>query len=117
MNAATLLNELCSREVSLFVVGPDRLRFEAREQLNEELLLNLWKNKLNIIAILRKEDSSSKFLGRRCPFCRWVGMKIEEAWKDRLHYFDTRCRHCSEVVETFVLANCEDPPDQLSLIR
>jgi hypothetical protein len=103
MNAATLLNELYSREVALLVVGPNRLRFEAREHsLNEELLLNLREHKLTILAILGKEGSTAKLLGRRCPFCLHVGMKIEETRKDELQYFDTRCTHCDEIVETLV---------------
>jgi hypothetical protein len=109
MNAAILLNELHSRGVAILVVGPDRLRFEAREQaLDDELLLKLREHKVTIIAILGKQGSTPKQLGRRCPLCLYVGMEIEEARKNELHYFDILCRHCGMAVETFVLANSDD---------
>lgn len=105
MNAATLLNELHSRDVALFVIGRDRLRFEASKlSLDEHVLADLHQHKPTILAILGKDGSMAKLLERRCPFCRHVGMRIEETWKSDLHYFDTRCAYCAEIVETCVPA-------------
>jgi hypothetical protein len=111
MNAAALLNELCARDVALLFVSPDRLRFEAKEAFGDDLLADLRSHKTIILAILKNQGSSDKLLGRRCPYCRLVGMKIEETWKVGLKYFDTRCKHCGEIVETYVPADYEEIPD------
>jgi hypothetical protein len=108
MNAAALLNKLCAQDVALLVVAPDRLRFEAKEAFDDELLATLREHKTTILAILKYQGSSARLLGRKCPFCRQVGMTIEETWQTGLQYFDTRCKHCGEIVETFVPANCEE---------
>jgi hypothetical protein len=103
MNAVTLINELHVRNVTLVVVGTDRLRFEARKgSLTADLISDLRAHKPAIIAILRADRSIAKLLGRRCPFCRLVGMRIEETQKREILYFDTRCLHCDEIVETCV---------------
>lgn len=103
MNAVTLLNELHVRNVAVLVVGADRLRFEARAgSITEELISDLRAHKPAIIAILSADGSIAKLLGRVCPFCHVAGMRIEETWKGDLLYFDTRCVHCSEIVETCV---------------
>src|SRR5258708_2698549 len=107
MNVATLLNELCAREVALVAIGPDRLRFEAKEAFDREFLANLREHKRTIIGILGQGGSTPKLLGRQCPFCRRTGMEIEETWKNDLQYFDTRCKHCHSIVDTFVPAACE----------
>lgn len=105
MNASTLLSELHSRNVALLVIGPDRLRFEGtKHALNEDLLFNLREHKPTILAILGKNGSTAKLLGRRCPFCHHIGLMVEETWKSELHYFDTCCIHCGEIVETLVPA-------------
>ena len=58
MNTATLLNELHLRDVALFVVGRDRLRFEARrDALDENFISALRENKRTILAILGTEGS------------------------------------------------------------
>ncbi len=115
MNAATLLNELCSRQVALLVGGPDCLRFEAQENsLNEELLRYLREHKQTILAILKEKGSLSKLIGRRCPYCHHVGMKFEEACKSDLLYIDTCCWSCGEIVETIVPANCNELSDAFS---
>ena len=104
MNAATLLNELHSRNVALLVVRPGRLRFEAkRGSLDNELLTSLREHKPAVLVILGNDGSMAKLLGRSCPFCRRVGMRIEETWKSELYYFDTRCSHCDQIVETLAM--------------
>lgn len=103
MNAATLLNELNSRNIALFVVAPDRLRFEARkDSLDDDLISALREHKRTILGFLGKDGSTATRLGRRCPFCRQIGMTIEDSWRGELHYFDTRCASCDEIVETLV---------------
>lgn len=108
MNAVTLLNELHFRKVALLVVGADRLRFEARKgSITEDLISDLRTHKPAIIAILSADGSIAKLLGRCCPFCHLVGMRVEETRKSDLLYFDTRCLHCGEIVETCVSPSCQ----------
>lgn len=103
MNAAMLLNELHSRNVVLFAVAHDRLRFEAnKDALSEDLVSALHQHKRSILAVLGKDGSMAKLLERHCPFCGRRGMRVEETWKSELHYIDTRCAHCGEIVETLV---------------
>ena len=104
MNTATLLNELHSHDVVLFVVGPDRLRFEARKDvLSDALISALREHKRDILRVLGKDGTMATLLRRQCPFCREKGMRIEETWKDELHYFDTCCVNCGKLVEVLVV--------------
>jgi hypothetical protein len=104
MNAATLLNELHSRNVALFVVAEDRLRFEAKKDLLDDALLSAMReHKHSILAFLGKDGSIADLLNRRCPLCRRAGMRVEETWRDELHYFDTFCANCEELVEVCIL--------------
>jgi hypothetical protein len=104
MNAVTLLNELYFRNIALQVIGANRLRFEAMKgSLTEDLIFYLREHKPAIIAILGAHRSLANLLGSRCPFCHLVGMRIEEIPKSERLYFDTRCVHCGEIVETLVL--------------
>jgi len=108
MNAATLLNELHSRNVVLLTVAPDRLRFEGKkDSLTEELISALREHKHSILSVLGEVRSSAKLLNRRCPFCRQAGMKVEETWRDELHYFDTFCVTCGELVEVYIPAKAD----------
>ena len=107
-NAAALLNELHMQGVSLAVTGPDRLRFEGPpEAVGASVLTALRECKREILTMLRKSGSTAKLLGRRCPLCRQHGMRIEETWVSELHYFDTFCATCEELVEVYIPAQAD----------
>lgn len=90
MNAQTLLAQLRTAGFQL-AISDNKLRVNPFSRLTPELRAKLKVHKSEIILALRI-----------CPFCHQQGARLERTVRDGLHYFDTLCASCNEVIETYV---------------
>ena len=98
MRVEALLSELASAGVIITATSDGDLELDApRGMLTTATLTALRQYKAKLVGLL----------SRRCPFCRQNGMRIEETWKDNLHYFDTFCVTCGELTEVYIPANAD----------
>ena len=92
MNAQHLLAHLEAAGFRV-AVSRNKLRINPFSRLTPELRANLKAHRVEIILALR-----------RCPFCRQQGARSERTVREGLHYFDTLCAACGELIETYVQA-------------
>ncbi len=93
MSATSLLSELRTAGVIVTATSEGDLELDAPRGFLTETKLNVLRRYKAEIIIL---------LSRRCPLCGHQGTQQEQSIKGGLHYVDTYCFRCGELIECFI---------------